>query len=296
MRIQSSGVTGARQRSGARARATLGAPDDEPGLRASQAPPLPRSPPRRDRRPVARRRHGARRERRQRLGAHRARLRRRLDRPGLPAHVPTAVAGRAAPLRPAPPSATPTCAPAPPRRRPRSRSASPRRGGRRRRAAAGGAAHARVRPLPRRRALPVRDERVEWTPEPRLPRPRARRAADAHEQAARARHAALARGQGAGDRTRPTSRGSPLGTLAGSIAGQLSPEETAGEREALYARGFPRDQPVGQTGLEHVFEQQSAGRARRRCCAPARGCSPARGRARRRRCAPRSTSACRRPR
>ncbi len=55
------------------------------------------------------------------------------------------------------------------------------------------------------------------------------------------------------------SRGSPLGALAGSIAGQLSPEETASEREQLYARGFPRDQPVGQTGLEHVFERRLRG-------------------------------------
>jgi hypothetical protein len=58
----------------------------------------------------------------------------------------------------------------------------------------------------------------------------------------------------------PDSRTSPLEAIAGSIAGSLSPEETAEEREALYARGFPRDWPVGQTGLEHAFEDRLAGR------------------------------------
>ena len=58
----------------------------------------------------------------------------------------------------------------------------------------------------------------------------------------------------------PDSRTSPLKALAGSIAGTLAPEETAGERRQLYERGFPRDWPVGQTGLEHAFEDRLAGR------------------------------------
>jgi penicillin-binding protein A len=56
------------------------------------------------------------------------------------------------------------------------------------------------------------------------------------------------------------SRGAPLGPLSGSIAGSLAPEETARERRALYTRGFPRDWPVGQTGLEQAFETELAGR------------------------------------
>jgi penicillin-binding protein A len=55
------------------------------------------------------------------------------------------------------------------------------------------------------------------------------------------------------------SRGSPL-EIAGSIAGSLGPEESEEARAALYARGFPHDWPVGQTGLEHAFEEQLAGR------------------------------------
>jgi penicillin-binding protein A len=56
------------------------------------------------------------------------------------------------------------------------------------------------------------------------------------------------------------ARTSPLGSLSGSIAGGLSPQETPRQREALYARGFPRDWPVGQTGLEQAFESDLDGR------------------------------------
>ena len=56
------------------------------------------------------------------------------------------------------------------------------------------------------------------------------------------------------------ARSSPLEAIAGSIAGTLQPEETAQERRALYARGFPPGWPVGQNGLEHAFENRLAGR------------------------------------
>ena len=56
------------------------------------------------------------------------------------------------------------------------------------------------------------------------------------------------------------SRTSPLVGIADSIAGRMEPEETAGERRALYARGFPPDWPVGQSGLEEVFEKRLRGR------------------------------------
>jgi peptidoglycan glycosyltransferase len=55
------------------------------------------------------------------------------------------------------------------------------------------------------------------------------------------------------------ARTSPAGSLAGSVAGRLAPEEAARSRAAVYARGFPADWPVGQTGLERAFERQLAG-------------------------------------
>jgi cell division protein FtsI/penicillin-binding protein 2 len=56
------------------------------------------------------------------------------------------------------------------------------------------------------------------------------------------------------------SRTSPLVGIADSIAGRMEPHEASEEQTALYARGFPRDWPVGQTGLEEVFEKRLRGR------------------------------------
>ena len=56
------------------------------------------------------------------------------------------------------------------------------------------------------------------------------------------------------------ARTSPLGPLSGSIAGSMAPQETEQQRDELYARGFPHDWPVGQTGLEHAFDEELSGR------------------------------------
>jgi peptidoglycan glycosyltransferase len=56
------------------------------------------------------------------------------------------------------------------------------------------------------------------------------------------------------------SRTSPLVGIADSIAGRMEPHETPEERAALYAHGFPPGWPVGQTGLEEVFEKRLRGR------------------------------------
>ncbi|HEY6780282.1 MAG TPA: NTF2-like N-terminal transpeptidase domain-containing protein, partial [Thermoleophilaceae bacterium] len=106
--------------------------------------------------------------------------------------------------------------------------------------------------------LPVSDEHVDWAPNLAFP------GLAPGERLTRTsmppRRGTLRARSGRVLATGPAeSRGSPLGTLAGSIAGELSPEETADERELLYAHGFPRDQPVGQTGLEHVFEGRLRG-------------------------------------
>jgi hypothetical protein len=56
------------------------------------------------------------------------------------------------------------------------------------------------------------------------------------------------------------ARTSPLGVVGQSIAGSVGQPATPGDREQLYARGFPADTPVGLSGLERVFEEQVAGK------------------------------------
>jgi penicillin-binding protein A len=108
-------------------------------------------------------------------------------------------------------------------------------------------------------SIPVSGEQVDWQPSlvfPELrPGERLRRSSLPPMRAPiRSREGKmLARGPA-------PSRTSPLTGIADSIAGQMAPEETASERRELYAHGFPRDWPVGQTGLEEVFERRLRGR------------------------------------
>ncbi len=107
--------------------------------------------------------------------------------------------------------------------------------------------------------VPVSEERVDW--EPRMVFPELR----ADERLARTsvppeRATLLSRNRRVLARGPADERSSPLTGIADSIAGSMEPEETAGEREGLYARGFPRDWPVGQSGLEEAFEERLRGR------------------------------------
>jgi cell division protein FtsI/penicillin-binding protein 2 len=107
--------------------------------------------------------------------------------------------------------------------------------------------------------VPVSGERVDWEPRLVFPELRAgerlvRNSAPPVRATLRsADRKVLAEGPADG-------RSSPLVGVADSIAGRMEPEETAGERRALYARGFPLDWPVGQSGLEEAFEEQLRGR------------------------------------
>jgi peptidoglycan glycosyltransferase len=107
--------------------------------------------------------------------------------------------------------------------------------------------------------IPVSDEHVDWVPRLVFPELRpgerlTRSSLPPTRATIRSRDGkVLARGAA-------PSRTSPLVGIADSIAGRMEPEETAEERTALYARGFPADWPVGQTGLEEVFEERLRGR------------------------------------
>jgi penicillin-binding protein A len=107
--------------------------------------------------------------------------------------------------------------------------------------------------------VPVDDARIEW--EARLVFPELREGERLRRQSVPPQRATLlsrngkvlAEGQA-------DARSSPLVGIADSIAGSMEPEETRAEREALYARGFPRNWPVGQSGLEEAFEDRLEGR------------------------------------
>ena len=107
--------------------------------------------------------------------------------------------------------------------------------------------------------LPVHEEKVTWGPLlafPGLRRGEALvRASEPPERAT-----LLSRDEKVLAEGPAAARSSPLEAIAGSIAGTLMPEETAAERRALWARGFPRNWPTGQNGLEHAFEHRLAGR------------------------------------
>ena len=107
--------------------------------------------------------------------------------------------------------------------------------------------------------VPVEEERVAWMPRMVFPELRegerlSRRSRPAERATLLSRNRRVL-AEGPAD-----ARSSPLVGVADSIAGSMEPEETREERTALYARGFPQDWPVGQSGLEEAFEDRLAGR------------------------------------
>ena len=107
--------------------------------------------------------------------------------------------------------------------------------------------------------VPVEEERIEW--EPRLVFPELREGERLQRESVPPERATLLSRDGKVLAEGPAdARGSPLTGIADSIAGSMEPEETGQERRALYARGFPRNWPVGQSGLEEAFEDRLAGR------------------------------------
>ena len=107
--------------------------------------------------------------------------------------------------------------------------------------------------------VPVEDDGVGWAPY--LVLPSVRPGETVSRRSVPARRAKILSREGKTLAEGPAgSRASPLGTLAGSIAGRVEPQSSGSQRSALYRLGFPRKWPVGQTGLERAFEQQLRGR------------------------------------
>ncbi len=106
--------------------------------------------------------------------------------------------------------------------------------------------------------VPVSGEHVDWRPELVFPGLReGERLARGIDVPARGR--LLSRNGKVLAQGPAEARTSPLVGIADSIAGSMQPEETREERTALYAHGFPRDWPVGQSGLEEAFEERLRG-------------------------------------
>jgi hypothetical protein len=107
--------------------------------------------------------------------------------------------------------------------------------------------------------VPVSGERVEWSP--RLVFPELRAGESLTRLSVPARRATLRSHDGKVLAEGPADgRTSPLVGIADSIAGRMEPQDTAEERRAVYAHGFPADWPVGQSGLEEAFEERLRGR------------------------------------
>ena len=107
--------------------------------------------------------------------------------------------------------------------------------------------------------IPVSGERVDWSP--RLVFPELREGERLRRVSVPAMRATLRSQDGKVLAAGPgDARTSPLVGIADSIAGRMEPQEAREERAALYARGFPADWPVGQSGLEEAFERQLRGR------------------------------------
>jgi transpeptidase family protein len=106
--------------------------------------------------------------------------------------------------------------------------------------------------------LPAPDGKVDWAPYLSFPAVRQgevlrRRSLPAVRAPLLSRHGkVLAAGPA-------DARRSPI-AAATQVTGRLEPGKGRAARQAVYARGFPRDWPVGQNGLERAFERELAGR------------------------------------
>jgi penicillin-binding protein A len=106
--------------------------------------------------------------------------------------------------------------------------------------------------------LPVEDGRIDWQPHHVFPDLSPGEELS-RETTAPARAKILARDGSTLVEGPASARVSPLGTAGAEITGVLAAPTLEEEREALYARGFGPDTPVGASGLERILEEEVAG-------------------------------------
>ena len=106
--------------------------------------------------------------------------------------------------------------------------------------------------------LPVGDEGIDWRPD--LVFPGLRAGEQLTRRTTPPRRAKILATGGATIVSGPAQNRVPGAGAASAIAGSMGVAKTAVEREALYARGFAPDHPVGTSGLERALENQVAGR------------------------------------
>jgi cell division protein FtsI/penicillin-binding protein 2 len=106
--------------------------------------------------------------------------------------------------------------------------------------------------------LPAPDGHVDWAPH--LSFPAVREGETLRRRSIPPLRAALLSRQGKVLASGPANaRRSPL-AAATQVTGRLEPQKESAQQDAVYSRGFPRDWPVGQNGLERAFERELAGR------------------------------------
>ncbi|HEX8743049.1 MAG TPA: penicillin-binding transpeptidase domain-containing protein [Thermoleophilaceae bacterium] len=105
--------------------------------------------------------------------------------------------------------------------------------------------------------LPMDGARVEWAPS--LVFPGLKEGELLTRRSDPPRRADLLARDGSRIVTGPARRRAVAPGPAASIAGELGPAPAGAAQEELYARGFPRDWPLGQSGLERIAEERAAG-------------------------------------
>ena len=105
--------------------------------------------------------------------------------------------------------------------------------------------------------LPTADGRIDW--KPHLVFPGLREGERLTRRSDPPRRADLLARDGRRIATGPAGDRTIAPGPASAIVGELGPAATGAPQLAVYARGFPRTHPLGQSGLERIVEQRVAG-------------------------------------